>query len=591
MFCAVHALPASTADGIPAAAAAATGAASTAQWQVCTVSDDLAVVGSARPVGLRELAELDDGGVRWVWNDTLTSYPPMLAAGLRLRASHDISLTERILLGRALRHGEPCSAAAVVARLNGTAVPDDPPMALPTGVAGAGEPSLFPDPGAAPLQDVTDDGARSLDVLVAALRDQQRRIAAEPVAGALRLLVAAESASALAAAEIGFVGLPLRASVHEDLLTSLLGLRPRAGERPARLAELADEITAHFGYPVNPDSAVDLRTAFQRAGFDVTTTRAWVIKDIDHPAVPAVLQYKELARLFTANGWNWLRDWVSGDRFHAEYLPGGVVSGRWAARGGGGLQIPRIARAAVLAEPGHRLVVADAAQLEPRVLAAISRDPALEQVAATDGAGGVQADLYAALAADGFGGERAQAKVAMLGAMYGATTGESGRLLPTLRRRYPQALAFLERAAADGEAGRSVRSVLGRASPLPGGDTAAGIHAGALPEATAAQQSRAVQIARSWGRFTRNFVVQGSAADWASVWIAGLRRDLREVPGAELVFFQHDELIVHVPTELADEVSRLTIRAADEARTLVFPGSPVATPVRPLVLECYADAK
>lgn len=591
MFCAVHALAALTADGITAAEVAAT-----ARWQVCTVSDDLAVVGSARLVGSRDLAELEDGGVRWVWNDTLTSYPPMLAAGLRLRTSHDISLTERILLGRALRHGEPVSAAAVVARLAGTPVPDDPLQALPTGLSGAAEPSLFPDfevLGVADSRaaDSGSDAARSLEVLVSALRDQQRRIAAEPATGALRLLVAAESASALAAAEIGHAGLPLRASVHENLLASLLGPRPRPGMRPARLVELAEEITARFGYPVNPDSAVDLRAAFQRAGFDIATTRAWVVKEIDHPAVPAVLQYKELARLFTANGWNWLRDWVSGDRFHAEYLPGGVVSGRWAARGGGGLQIPRIARAAVLAEPGHRLVVADAAQLEPRVLAALSRDPALEQVAAADGAAGVQADLYAALAADGFGGERAQAKVAMLGAMYGATTGESGRLLPTLRRRYPQALAFLERAAEDGEAGRSVRSVLGRASPLPGGDTAAGIHAGALPEATAAQQSRAVQIARSWGRFTRNFVVQGSAADWASVWIAGLRRDLREVPGAELVFFQHDELIVHVPTELAGEVARLTIRAADEARRLVFPGSPVATPVRPLVLECYADAK
>ena len=94
------------------------------------------------------------------------------------------------------------------------------------------------------------------------------------------------------------------------------------------------------------------------------------------------------------------------------------------------------------------------------------------------------------------------------------------------------------------------------------------------------------------GRFTRNFVVQGSAADWASVWLSGLRRDLRRrVPGAELVFFQHDELIVHVPDRSAEMVADLTVAAAEAARRLVFPGAAVLTPVRPVVVDCYASAK
>ena len=65
--------------------------------------------------------------------------------------------------------------------------------------------------------------------------------------------------------------------------------------------------------------------------------------------------------------------------------------------------------------------------------------------------------------------------------------------------------------------------------------------------------------------------MQGSAADWASVWLSGLRRDLRGVPGAELVFFQHDELIVHVPTESADMVAELTVAAAEAAADWCFP--------------------
>jgi DNA polymerase I len=289
-------------------------------------------------------------------------------------------------------------------------------------------------------------------------------------------------------------------------------------------------------------------------------------------------------RVHTANGWNWLDEWVRGGRFHPEYLPGAVVSGRWATRGGGALQIPRALRRAVVADPGHRLVVADAAQLEPRVLAAVSGDSALQRVSA-------DADLYTALAADGFGGDRAHAKVAMLGAMYGATSGEAGRLLGTLRARYPVAMACVENAARQGERGEVVRSILGRACPPPSAGWREVVDIGSEQDATEAERRRAGQFARARGRFTRNFVVQASAADWASVWLSGLRRDLRSIPGAELVFFQHDELIVHVPDEGARAVAALTVDAAESARRLVFPTTSVTTPVRPTIVDCYADAK
>ena len=364
----------------------------------------------------------------------------------------------------------------------------------------------------------------------------------------------------------------------------MLGPRPRPGERPPRLVELAAEIDAAFGFGVNPDSPVDLRSAFRRAGFDIETTRSWVIKDVNHPAVAAVLAYKELARVHSANGWNWLDEWARDGRFRPEYLPGGVVSGRWATRGGGALQIPRALRRAVVADPGHVLVVADAAQLEPRVLAAVSGDAALQAVSSDE-------DLYTALADDGFGGDRAHAKVAMLGAMYGATTGESGRLLGTLRQRYPVAMACVEDAARRGERGEVVHSVLGRACPPPGAEWREAVEIGKQQDATDAERRRGAQLARDRGRFTRNFIVQGSAADWASVWLSGLRRDLAALPGAELVFFQHDELIVHTPTDTAGRVAELCIAAADAARRLVFPGSAVATPVRPVIVDCYAEAK
>jgi DNA polymerase-1 len=521
---------------------------------------------------------------RWIFDATIDVYPALLAAGVTVERCHDVTLIERILLGREGRFDEPCHAPAVVARRDGREPPSDPAAVPPAGV----QPALFE-----PDADRADPAARLAEV-VAAHADQLARVDASaggPAAaeagiavapGALRLLMAVESGSALVAAEMTRTGLPWDAAEHERILVETLGPRPVAGSRPARMAELAAEISAAFGFAVNPDSAVDLRAAFRRVGFDIDTTRAWVIRELDHPAVAPVLAYKDLSRLYTANGWNWLGEWVSEGRLVSEYLPGGVVSGRWATRGGGGLQLPKAIRSAAVARPGHVLVVADAAQLEPRVLAAVSGDRALATVTASPAG----SDLYDGLAADGFGGDRRHAKVAMLGAMYGQTTGEAARLMATLRRRYPAAIDFVEAAARRGEAGDVVCSVLGRACPPPSTRWFE-----VIGSAREEDERRARQWARDRGRFTRNFVVQASAADWAAAWLTGLRLALRNVPGAELVFFQHDELIVHVPVEFSEQVAALAVSTADAARELVFPGTRVLTPVRPIVVERYSDAK
>ncbi len=523
-----------------------------------------------------DLAPLASEDERWLWENTADLYPALLSAGLRVERCHDVTLTERILLGRAGRFGESCSAAAVHARATGGEVPAEPAAST------TDQPVLF-DPMV--LGDRPPD-VETLDVLRIAYADQRTRMSGSGPDGraALGLLVAAESASGLAAAEMRGTGLPWRVDVHLELLENMLGHRPPSGQRPQRLTQLAATITEAFGFPVNPDSVQDLRDAFRRAGFDIESTRSWVIKDLDHPAVPAVLQYKELSRMHSANGWNWLDEWVDGGRFRPEYLPGGVVSGRWATKGGGALQIPKALRRAVIADPGYQLVVADAAQLEPRVLAAISGDPTLQELSA-------DADLYTALADDGFGGSRPRAKVAMLGAMYGATSGEAGRLVATLLRRYPRAMQFVEDAARRGEGGEVVHSVLGRACPPPSIGWREVVEIGSQQDATEAERRRGSQFARDRGRFTRNFVVQGSAADWASVWLSGLRRGLRAVPGARLVFFQHDELIVEVPSGSAQLVSDLIVTAADDARRWVFPGASALMPVRPVTVDCYADAK
>ena len=215
-----------------------------------------------------------------------------------------------------------------------------------------------------------------------------------------------------------------------------------------------------MGARVNPDSPADVVQAFTRAGVPISSARSAVLRRLDHPAVAPLLEYKELSRLYAANGWSWLDTWVGDGRFRPDWVVGGVVSGRWASRGGGALQIPHALRRAVIAEPGHALVVADAAQLEPRILAALAGDERMAQAAAAS-------DLYSALAADSFGGDRSRAKVAMLGTLYGATSGDAAPVLGVLRRRFPTAVAYVEAAARDGETGRLVRSRLGRTCPPP----------------------------------------------------------------------------------------------------------------------------
>jgi DNA polymerase I-like protein with 3'-5' exonuclease and polymerase domains len=532
--------------------------------------DDLATAIAARE---------GDGDTRWVLPSVEGAYPHLLDAGVVLGRCVDLALTEGLLLGYDGRWGETRSLAAAWARLSDLPVPDDP--GTPTRQAHAQQ-SLFDDvPAELP------GGAAPIDAAVAVHADQLRRLGALPAAESMRLLVAAESACALVAAEMTRAGVPWRADVHDAVLTELLGPRPPAGLPPRRLVELAERITDAFGgRRVNPDSPGDVVQAFTRAGLPISSARSTVLRRLDHPAVAPLLEYKELSRLHAANGWSWLDTWVSGGRFRPDWVVGGVVSGRWASRGGGALQIPHALRRAVIADPGHSLVVADAAQLEPRILAALAGDERMAQAATAS-------DLYSALAADSFGGDRSRAKVAMLGTLYGATSGDAAPVLGVLRRRFPTAVAYVEAAAQDGETGRLVRSRLGRTCPPPSTTWREAQEQASLPGAGAPEQSRARQTARDRGRFTRNFVVQASAADWTAVMLAALRRRLLQdvAPGAEIVFFQHDEVVLHCPAEVGQEAAEAVSASAEEATRLLFGSTPVRFPFEGKAVTCYADAK
>jgi DNA polymerase-1 len=592
------------------------------------------------------------GDARLLWTSTAECYPRLLRAGVRVERCHDLELAEALLLGHAGRWGEPRSLAAGWARLTGAPVPPDPPS-RPASPPGDGQGTLFEAGWPSPVA-----GFDPLEALIEVYRDQLSRLdaagpdpagpdAARPDAAGvgadiggrasgaagrrpsteagprasgeagppasteagprasteagrrLRLLIAAESAGALIAVEMGHHGLPWRVDLHHELLADLLGEQSPVGGPPRRLAELSEAIREAFGgQHVRPESPAEVLRAFAREGISVSSTRMWTLRGVDHPAVPLLIRYKELHRIWTAHGWSWCRQWVDRGRFRPEYVPGGVVSGRWATRGGGALQIPKVVRRAVVADPGWTFVVADAGQLEPRILAAVSGDPRMSRAA---GSG----DMYAALAAESFGGDRAKAKLALLGAMYGQTGGQAVPALAALRTSYPTALAYVEDAARVGESGGLVRSWLGRTCPPPSvtwGEFGGQALRSGDPDEPAGEAmdidglrpggdgARTGAAARARGRFTRNFVIQATAAEWALSLLALLRSALAGGT-AQLVFFQHDEVVVHCRAGDAAAVADAVRASCDQTRRLLFGDTPVRFPLDVSVVDCYADAK
>lgn len=509
---------------------------------------------------------------RWVWSDTAHWLPSLLAQGVTVARCHDLRLCHAIL-ARSECTGD---RQALVAADEWQRDFEEPEVAAP----------------AATLFDLDVDGADRVTVpdgLEAALEEFARQRAALASSGGdarrLRILLAAESAGALIAAEMRSAGLPWSASEHDRLLSEALGPRPATGAKPSAMVELATRVEQALEVRgLSIDSAPKLLQALRSAGIDVHSTSQWELMEHEHPAIEPLLQYKKLARLLSANGWAWIDEWVREGRYRPVYVPGGVVTGRWASSGGGALQIPRRLRPAIRADEGWTFVSADVAQLEPRVLAAMSGDRAM----AVAGQG---RDLYAGIVESGAVQSREEAKLAVLGAMYGSTTGDAGRLVPRLRRIYPSAMRMVDEAAAAGERGGVVSTWLGRSSPEPEPDWFDLQSRAQASAATGADETRARRAARDFGRFTRNFIVQGTAAEWALAWMADLRLRLARLPEtggvhapasgpafagrAHLAFFLHDEVIVHAPLDQAEAAAQAIREAATAAGKLLFGENPV----------------
>ncbi len=229
--------------------------------------------------------------------------------------------------------------------------------------------------------------------------------------------------------------------------------------------------------------------------------------------------------------------------------------------------MPATLRPAVLAADGHVFVRADLGQIEPRVLAAVSGDQALVAAARAD-------DLYAPVAAQ-LGVERPVAKVAVLGAMYGQTTGHGAQALRRLNAAYPVAMAYLDAADRAGRAGRDLRTYGGRRivlAPAPG------------------QDARSSSRVAAYGRYARNAMIQGAAAELFKMWAVIVRARCGHLD-ARIVLCLHDELLVHSPREQAETVSGLVDECLREAAQRWAPGCGVRFISDTSIVRSWSDAK
>lgn len=493
---------------------------------------------------------------RWVWWSSRTSAPQLLRLGLRVAVCWDVAAVQRLLVGGT--DDDPAVVWALLAGLDPADVPRTGQLDLlgptsPDGVADIEEPVL---PDGHLRAEWSDGGWRRSPsrcgrwaALAWSARARQLELLSQvPCTGDTVATALSESAAELLCAELEHDGLPVDRSRAEELIADACGERPRDFAHEASLRQERDRTVLQHLPATAPQ--VDLRNPAQvraglaAVGIDVPDTRSGRLEQWrdQHPFVDALLLWRKSDRIATTYGYRWLDEHVGpDDRLRGAWSGSDGAAGRMTAQAGLH-NLPAELRPAIAAEPGHVLVRADLGQVEPRVLAAISGDAALAAATADD-------DLYLPVAAR-LGVDRPVAKVAVLAAMYGQTSGAAGQALESMDRAYPVALQYLRSAHEQGRAGHAVRTHGGRL-----------VRMYRISSRLDERDYRAAVNGR--GRFARNAVVQGSAAELFKAWAATVRNACRPLD-AQIVLCLHDELLVHAPVKAADDVVALLHRTLTE---------------------------
>ena len=365
----------------------------------------------------------------------------------------------------------------------------------------------------------------------------------------------------------------LMAMECNGILLDVPYLRQMAEELAERLRDLEARIYELVGYAFNVNSPAQLgealfeRLHLPRQGLRKTqaghySTSAEVLEKLRglHPAVDLILEHRQIAKIKSTYV-DALPELVNPEtgRLHTSYNQTGTVTGRLSSSDPNLQNIPirtelgRRVRRAFRAEEGWLFLSADYSQVELRIVAHVSQDPAMLQAFARG------EDIHASTAAAIYGVPlqavtpemRRVAKTVNFAITYGATgfgvaqqsdlTPEEGaKLVEAYYRTYPRVRDYVERTKKMAREQGYVQTLLGRRRYFPEFQATERVHRNRLNAAY---------------RMAINAPIQGTAADIIKLAMIRLHRALREQGLRTRMTLQvHDELVFEVPK---DELARV----------------------------------
>ncbi|MEA2647460.1 MAG: polymerase [Chloroflexota bacterium] len=344
-------------------------------------------------------------------------------------------------------------------------------------------------------------------------------------------------------------------------------------ELAARIGELEGEMAEIAGYAINVNSPIQLKKLlFEELGLargrltttgKVSTDSTVLEKLRDaHPVVGKVLEYRQLTKLKSTyiDALPGLVDPADG-RVHTSFNQTVATTGRLSSSDPNLQNIPirtelgRRIREAFVARKGHVLVSADYSQIELRVLAHLSGDPALVEAFAEE------QDIHAVTASVVFAvpleevtaDQRRAAKVANFGVLYGLSASglqrdlgmpmdEAKQFITNYFTRFAGVRVFLEQIKDDAYRNGYVDTLLGRRRYL--------------------QDLRAANpVLRSAAeRMAINMPFQGSNADIMKMAMVAIRRRMGEAGlKSQMVLQVHDELVFDADEKELDTLAEIVV--------------------------------
>lgn len=371
-------------------------------------------------------------------------------------------------------------------------------------------------------------------------------------------------------------------------------LRRMSKELGEVLEQRYQEICAVAGYEFNMNSPQQLSEAlFEKLGLPTRglrktksgyySTAADVLDELRQydttGIINAILEYRELEKL-RGTYVDALPQLVNPEtgRVHTSFNQTGTVTGRLSSSEPNLQNIPvrseigRRVREAFIAPPGHVLLGADYSQVELRVLAHVSGDEALRE-AFQEGQ-----DIHATTAATVYNidisevtpAQRSFAKSVNFGLLYGMsafrlareselTLPEAEAFVQTYFERFPRVAQYLENTRRQAIEKGYVETLLKRRRYFP-----------ALQSSDSSQA--AAMARRAAEREAVNMPIQGTAADIMKLAMIKLHRALAEQGmRSQIVLQVHDELLLEVPEEEAEEARELVCEVMENAYPLDVP--------------------